>query len=108
MVEKEVIGKVRKFIKELKKKKIKISKVIIYGSRVTGKAHKYSDIDIAIVSPDFGKDKYKEAVKLFEIASTVDSRIEPIPLSIESYEKDTWIPLIYEIRVNGFELQTVS
>lgn len=85
MVEKEVINKVRKFVKELQKKKIKISKVIIYGSRVTGRAHQHSDIDAAIISPYFGKDKYKEAVKLFEIASNVDSRIGPVPLSVTSY-----------------------
>ncbi len=105
MVEKEIIEKVMEFVKELKKRKIKIAKVIIYGSRVTGKAHEYSDIDIAIVSPDFGKDSYKEGARLFEIACKIDPRIEPVPISLKSYENDTWIPLIYEIRDRGIELK---
>ncbi len=35
----------------------------------------------------------------------IDPRIEPVPISSESYEKDTWIPLIYEIRQKGIELE---
>jgi len=39
---------------------------------------------------------------LFRIAGEVDVRIEPVPISLESYENDTWIPLIYEVRKNGY------
>jgi len=35
---------------------------------------------------------------LFRIAGDIDSRIEPVPVSLESYEKDTWLPWIYEIK----------
>src|SRR3989337_4062625 len=105
MVEKEVIEKINKFIKELKRQKIRVVKVILYGSRVSGKVREYSDIDIAIVSPDFGKDRYREGAKLFEIASEIDTRIRPVPVSIDAYENDTWVPLIYEIRENGLELK---
>src|SRR6266498_1028362 len=104
MVEKEIVGKVREFVKELKRRGIRVKKVIIYGSRVSGGARKYSDIDVAVISPDFGKDSYKEGTKLFEIASQIDARIEPVAISTKSYEKDTWIPLIYEIREKGLEL----
>ena len=105
MVERKIIKKVYAFVKELKKQKIKVVKVIIYGSRVSGKAHEYSDIDIAIISPDFGKDRYEEGVRLFEIASKIDPLIEPVPISVESYKNDTWVPLIYEIRTKGIELK---
>src|SRR3972149_10104042 len=105
MVEKEIARKVRAFVKELKKQKIKVAKVIIYGSRVEGTARKYSDIDVAIVSPDFGKNSYKDGAKLFEIAGSIDTRIEPVAISLKSYKNDTWIPLIYEIRTKGVELK---
>jgi predicted nucleotidyltransferase len=105
MVEREIVGKVIEFVNELKRHKIRIDKVILYGSRISGKNHKYSDIDVAIVSPDFGKDRYEEGVRLLEIACTIDPLIEPVPISPESYKKDTWIPLIYEIRENGVELK---
>ena len=33
----------------------------------------------------------------------IDARIEQVPISLESYENDTWVPLIYEIRTKGLE-----
>ncbi|MFZ3123496.1 MAG: nucleotidyltransferase domain-containing protein [Thermodesulfovibrionales bacterium] len=108
MVERKVIKKAQQFIRELKKHKIRVSKAILYGSRISGKAHEFSDIDIAIVSPDFGKNRYREGTKLFEIASTVDPRIEPVPISSKSYRNDTWLPLIYEIRKNGVPVKISS
>jgi hypothetical protein len=39
-----------------------------------------------------------------QIAWRIDPRIEPIPISSESYKKDTWLPLIYEIRKRGIEI----
>lgn len=104
MVDRKLRKKISIFVKELRHQGIRVSKVILYGSRATGRAHAYSDIDIAIVSPDFGKDRYRDGVRLFEIAAKIDPLIEPVPISIESYKKDTWIPLIYEIRTNGIEL----
>ena len=105
MVEKEIIGKINRFVKELRRRKIRVAKVILYGSRVSGKSHEHSDIDVAIVSPDFGKDRYREGAKLFEIASEIDTRIEPFPVSLKAYENDTWVPLIYEIREKGLNLK---
>ena len=104
LVKKEIIKKVLEFVSELKRNNIKVSKAILYGSRAVGKAHKYSDIDVAIVSPSFGKNRYKEGAMLFEIAGKIDPLIEPVPISTKSYEKDTWRPLIYEIRMNGIEI----
>jgi len=105
MVEKAIQQIIKAFIQELKKRKIKVAKVILYGSRASGRFHEYSDIDVAVVSPDFGKDRYREGAKLFEIACAIDPRIEPVPISLSSYENDTWIPIIYEIRKNGIELK---
>ena len=105
MVDREVRKKITAFVKELKRQKIRVAKVILYGSRASGTVHRYSDIDVAVVSPDFGKDRYREGVKLFEIAARVDPLLEPVPISLESYKNDTWIPLIYEIRTKGIELK---
>jgi predicted nucleotidyltransferase len=105
MVEKTIQQTINAFIKELKKKKIRVSKVILFGSRASGRSHEYSDIDVAVVSPDFGKDRYREGAMLFEIACSVDPRIEPVAISLLSYKNDTWVPIIYEIRKNGIELK---
>ncbi len=42
------------FGKELRKK-FRLTKLILFGSQVTGKATKDSDVDLIIVSPDFEK-----------------------------------------------------
>jgi hypothetical protein len=42
---------------------------------------------------------------LFRIAGKIDPRLEPVPISKRMYEKDTWIPLVYEIREKGKELK---
>ena len=104
MVEKEVVEILMKFQKALEKKGIRVTKIVLYGSHATGKFHQDSDIDVAIVSPDFGKDRFEEGVRLFQIAYKIDPRIEPIAISSESYERDTWLPLIYEIRERGIPL----
>jgi predicted nucleotidyltransferase len=82
-----------------------VEKAVLYGSYASGNIHAGSDLDLAIVSPDFGKDRFEEGKMLLRIAWRVDPRIEPVPISSESYENDTWIPLIYEIRQKGIELQ---
>ena len=104
MVKRQIIRKIQEFVIELKKNKIKVSKAILYGSQTRGKVHEYSDIDVAIVSPSFGKDRYEEGAKLFEIAGRIDPLIEPVPISTKSYKNDTWVPLIYELRMNGVEI----
>jgi predicted nucleotidyltransferase len=105
MVNREIAGKLKELHQALKKRGIRVTKIILYGSRASGRYHKDSDIDIAVVSPDFGKDRFEEGVMLFQIACKIDPRFEPVPLSVKSYKKDTWIPLIYEIRKNGKEIK---
>ena len=105
MVNSEIKDIVIKFVNTLINKGIQVEKAILFGSYLSGRYSNYSDIDIAIVSPDFGKDRFEEGKILFQMAWRVDPRIEPIPISSESYENDTWVPLIYEIRHNGLEIK---
>ena len=104
MAKAEIIKITKKFHEMLKKNGINVKKIILFGSYAIGKSRKDSDIDLAVVSSDFGIDRYEEGTKLFKIACKVDPRIEPVPLSMKSYLKDTWLPLIYEIRTKGIEI----
>jgi len=104
MVDPEIGDIIKRFVNALTKRGIWVKKAVLYGSYATGKVHAGSDIDIAIISPDFGWDRFEEGKLLMQIAWRIDPRIEPIPISSESYEKDTWIPLIYEIRQKGVEV----
>ena len=57
------------------------------------------------MSPDFGSDRFEEGARLFQIAYKIDPRIEPVPISLKSFQFDTWIPLIYAIRTQGIEIE---
>lgn len=104
MVDQEIRNVIVKFVDLLATKGIRVKKAVLYGSHASGRANSDSDLDVAIISPDFGKDRYEERKTLLQTAWRVDPRIEPIPLSLKSYEHDTWIPLIHEIRQKGVEL----
>jgi predicted nucleotidyltransferase len=105
MAKKAILDIIGDFVKAVKKEGIRVDKVILYGSYAHGRERKDSDIDVAIVSRDFGKDPVEEGMMLFRIAGNIDHRIEPYPVSVKSYLKDTWVPLIYEIRKNGKEIK---
>lgn len=105
MAKSEVVKIIKKFVKALKNEGISVEHVILYGSYAKGRMRQDSDIDVAIVSKKFGRDRVEEGMTLFKIAGRIDSRLEPVPISSESYSRDTWIPLIYEIRQHGVKLK---
>ena len=105
MAKKSLIKIIKRFASALIKEGITVDKIILYGSHARGRARPDSDIDVAVVSRDFGKDRTEEGMLLFRIAGEIDVRLEPVPISLKSYKKDTWVPLIYEIRKNGLELK---
>ena len=105
MDKKEALKIIHKFVRRLRQEGIPVDRVILYGSFAAGKERPDSDIDVAIVSRDFGKDRVEEGIALYRIAGKVDPRLEPVPFSIEAYENDTWLPLIYEIKAKGQELK---
>lgn len=108
MVKRSVIKIIERFLNALRENDIYVDKVILYGSYAKGRQRIDSDIDVAVISRDFGKDLVEEGMMLFRIAGDIDTRIEPVPVSIESYEKDTWMPLIYEIREKGIEISLID
>jgi len=50
-------------------------------------------------------DRFEEGKTLLQIAWRIDPRLQPVPISSEVFEKDTWVPLIYEIREKGIEIK---
>jgi predicted nucleotidyltransferase len=101
----QAIRVIKDFVKALKREGINIDRVILYGSYAKGNVRPDSDIDVAVISKDFGKDRVEEGMILFRIAGKIDPRLEPVPFSTKMFEEDTWIPLIYEIRERGEELK---
>lgn len=104
MVKKSIRKIVHDFCKVMLEDGIDFDRIILYGSYADGKWREDSDIDVAVVSKSFGKDRVDEGMQLFRLAGAIDPRLEPIPISLDSYEHDTWIPLIHEIKSNGVEI----
>jgi len=101
----KAIKVIKKFAKKLRKEGIAVDHVILYGSYAKGNVRPHSDIDVAVVSKNFGRDQVEEGMLLFRIAGKIDPRLEPVPISKKNYEHDTWIPLIHEIREKGVEVK---
>jgi predicted nucleotidyltransferase len=60
--------------------------VYLFGSYAKGCPRQYSDIDIAVVSPNYGNDIIGEGVALMEAFQDVSLMIEPKVYSREDYE----------------------
>ncbi|TEB15229.1 Nucleotidyltransferase domain protein [Pelotomaculum sp. FP] len=80
---------IRKYLEKLKSKNIRVKKAILFGSLVIGNYNEDSDIDLAIVSPDLGRDRFKESLLLKKITRGIDLDISPRPYSVEQYQKAT-------------------
>lgn len=93
-------NKIKEFIKKLEKH-ITVKKVILYGSWANGNPDTYSDIDLAVFSPDFGKHKLKELQLLSKLAWEVDESIEAIPYSIDQLNNDDPSKFVYKIIKTG-------
>ena len=87
------------FLKELDKNGIKPEKVYLFGSFGKQNQNKYSDIDIAIISPDLTDDRFNERIRLMKIAGNIDSRLEPVPFNSNTFIQED--PLVWEILKTG-------
>lgn len=85
MGEKQVEIVVKDYLRTLRDNKIVVERAILYGSQAVDTANQDSDIDIVIVSDDFGRDYMKEAVRLKLLALDVNPDISPRPYSGADY-----------------------
>ena len=105
MVKKAVPKKIEKNINEyiniLKDDKVPIKKVILFGSRAKSKQHKWSDIDLCIISPKF-KNQFDATRYLLMKSYGIDAIIEPHPYHPKDFVNED--PLVWEIKKTGIEI----
>jgi len=77
-VDKAVIDTVSKFKQALLQQGIKVNKVILYGSQVSGKAKEHSDIDIVVISDDFEEMNIRERLEIMGLAMAKARLMEPV------------------------------
>ena len=90
----------QKYVQNIKNSGVPILNAYLFGSYAKGNHHKDSDIDICIVSNNFGNDYIKESVNLRKFAFEIDSRIEPVPFTPDDLN-DKYSTLASEIKKYG-------
>ena len=98
-IEPVVFKKVQSFLHILRLKGFQISKAYIFGSYAKGRVDKWSDIDVAVISPQIGNDRFEERVRLTELAMSIDDRIEPLPFNLDNFNDDD--PFVRQIKTEG-------
>ena len=89
-----------RFKAELLRRKLGVERMILFGSYARGKIRDGSDLDVCVVSKQFGKNYLYEGMKLAVIAGRIDPMIEPHPMTPEDLE-DPYSSIAQEIREHG-------
>ena len=102
----EVRRLIRDYLALVRRDGIRVQEVRLFGSRARGKGRRWSDIDLCIVSPQFGKDYRSEGMRLRGIAAglRVTYPIEPIPFHPKDLQ-DKYDTLASEIRKYGKKIR---
>jgi len=100
-IEKRIEDVVREYAR-LVSKIYNLSEVYLYGSYAKGQNTIDSDIDIALISYDFGDDMLDNMLVLMQIRRKVDSRIEPHPFHKSDF--DISDPFVKEILNTGIRI----
>lgn len=72
----EIVGRAIEYLLE----RVKINQAILFGSRAKGEAGEWSDVDLAVISPDFARMSHRKVMDLLvEVALSVDPSVEIRP-----------------------------
>ncbi len=80
----------------------RIQAAYLYGSQAKGITTFLSDIDVAVISPDFSQDLFEERLALMHLAARIDNRIEPRPFKEETFNEND--PIASEIQKHGLRV----
>ena len=89
MANRTIVKSVQKYLKYVNQQGIPVSYGVLFGSHVKNKAHKWSDIDLLVVSPRFdGTLSAEDHERLWMFAARTNNRIEPIPVGEKQFKED--------------------
>jgi predicted nucleotidyltransferase len=103
IIDQDVSDVLSRYIARLRKAGIPIEKVILFGSHARGTAKPESDIDLCVVSPQFGRDYHTSMVQLRILLSDIDRSVDVVPYTREDL-LDRYDPLAHEIRRYGISV----
>jgi len=99
----DAMGLSQKYLASIKEAGITVDKAYLFGSFAKGKTWEGSDVDLCIISSQFGKNYLEEKSRLNKLALKIDSRIEPVPFSPSDFG-NKYDPLVAEIKRFGIQI----
>lgn len=104
-MDKKLINTIEKYISSVSESQPGFLKAFLFGSYAKNNFEAESDIDIALVIDNLSDiEKFNVQVKLMLLASKIDTRIEPHPISLQDLMSEN-NPFGSEIRKTGIEFQ---
>lgn len=102
----EIKQHVRRFIPRLEPE-VRVEKVVLFGSYVNGKPNRWSDVDIAVISNDFGKFKFWEQDRFLALRQTREfSLLEVHPYTFGDYQRASHLTFLGDIKRTGKVIYT--
>lgn len=92
----EALALVRKYKEVIKSRFATEPKVIMFGSYSKGYANPDSDIDVAVIVPTYGNNKFEMSKVLWRDVRNVSFLIEPVLMA-----EDCWCPLYDDVIKTG-------
>ena len=104
LTQKTAIERVKGFALEIKRSGVHLTKVILYGSYASGKPHRWSDIDVALVADEFTGNGFDDSAYFARINNKkpyllIDAKTFPA----DYFKKGD--PFIEEIERTGVEIK---
>ncbi len=92
----------RRYKSELRKDRVRVTKMFLYGSYAQGRARSYSDIDVIVVSPDLKRYSLLKRQEYLAVKTmSVDAPLEVIGYTPEEFEKSAGTVFGQIIRQTG-------
>ncbi len=102
MVEQSIVTVAKNYLRSLKLAGVPVQFAVLFGSWVHGTPHRWSDIDLLVVSPQFDNATNRQYVDLlWRQAARVDSRIEPIACGERQWKENHSSPILEIARREG-------
>lgn len=102
-MDKTINNKITKYIKLIREEYTDFEGVYLFGSYARGNSNQDSDIDLALIFKNLDDSKrFDVQVQLMILASKIDTRIEPHPISHDDFFSEN--PFVVEIKKTGIEL----
>lgn len=99
----DAMSLVQKYLKTIKESGINVDQAYLFGSFAKGKIWEGSDIDVCVISSQFGKNYQEERSNLNKLALKINPRIEPVPFSPADFN-NKYDPLVAEVKRFGVQI----